>query len=344
MRRENIDDRCDLHPRATGCGLVLPHTPHLSHLFQMSQATLSKCYVFTLNNPTCPIQVPTNVAYLTYQEETGVNGTPHYQGYVEFSKQTRITSIKKLGPQWQAMHLEKRRGTQAEAIAYANKLETRTGKIVTYGMLARSGVSRPYDRFVQAINDGEPIDTPEYTDQYLRHKRNADEIIRDRKKVKREDIQVPDIILHDWQQSILDLLSKEPDMRKIHWYWDSIGGTGKSTFTKYLIKFHHALAISTTSKERVIRAYQGEPVVVLDITRQEGNKGEVNYSTLETMKDGYGFNTMYEPGLKIWRVPHVIVFSNIEPDYEQLSADRWHVTNLNPPVEQQETDPAFISD
>lgn len=66
--------------------------------------------------------------------------------------------------------------------------------------------------------------------------------------------------------------------------------------------------IDTTAKERVIRAYNQEPIVIFDINRQEGKEDQINYGIMETLKNGMGFNTMYEPGMKLWPSPHVLVF------------------------------------
>lgn len=265
---------------------------------------------------------------MVYQQETGESGTEHFQGYVEFKAKISIAGIKKLGPEWARMHLEVRRGTQDEAIAYAKKDATRTGAQVEYGVKIRNGVKRSYDAMIESLKAGDDV-KEEHTGEYIRHKRAVDEYLREKNKVTVDQLQVPDLVLYPWQEDIIELIKGVPDDRKIHWRWDQVGGAGKSTFTKYLIKFHGAISISTTSKERVIRGYNGEPVVVLDICRDEGSKKQVNYSVLETLKNGYGFNTMYEPGMKLWKVPHVIVFSNMEPAKECLSLDRWDICNIS---------------
>ncbi len=63
------------------------------------------------------------VGYMIYQEELGANGTRHYQIYVEFKRAIRLAGIKRrLGSR---IHIERRRGTQAQAIAYCSKVQTR---------------------------------------------------------------------------------------------------------------------------------------------------------------------------------------------------------------------------
>lgn len=84
----------------------------------------SKYWCFTLNNPTDPINTQIDdLQFITYQTEMGENGTLHFQGYIEFTKKLTLNGVKKrLGDKF---HLEIRRGTQEQAIAYANKEETR---------------------------------------------------------------------------------------------------------------------------------------------------------------------------------------------------------------------------
>lgn len=84
----------------------------------------SKYWMFTLNNPTEPInQEIDDLQYLTYQVEIGEQGTLHYQGYIEFKKKLKMNGVKKrLGDKY---HLEPRRGSQEQAIAYCQKQETR---------------------------------------------------------------------------------------------------------------------------------------------------------------------------------------------------------------------------
>ena len=54
----------------------------------------------------------------------GLDGaTPHVQGYIEFNCQLRLNAAKRLISQ--RAHLEVRRGSQQQAIAYCEKQETR---------------------------------------------------------------------------------------------------------------------------------------------------------------------------------------------------------------------------
>lgn len=104
-----------------------------------------KNLVFTLNNPLydyddlmCCIESMAGFVFLIFQEEKGAEGTPHYQGYVEFSNTVRFVTIKNAISD-NRIHLERRRGTREQAIAYASKLDTRIRGPWESGMRTRPG-------------------------------------------------------------------------------------------------------------------------------------------------------------------------------------------------------------
>ncbi len=80
---------------------------------------------FTLNNPTEILDFDFDeMEYLIYQEEQPLGGTYHFQGYCEFKNQKSQAQAKALlgGDR---VHLERRRGTQLEAIDYCRKEDSR---------------------------------------------------------------------------------------------------------------------------------------------------------------------------------------------------------------------------
>ncbi len=96
----------------------------------MPRVAAAKDYVFTYNNP--PINERqfllkfkewAPIEYLTFQHETGENGTPHFQGFVIFATKKRFTWLKARDTH---IHWEKRRGSREQARDYAQKEDTRT--------------------------------------------------------------------------------------------------------------------------------------------------------------------------------------------------------------------------
>nr|UOF81644.1 rep protein [Cressdnaviricota sp.] len=85
----------------------------------------SRCWCFTLNNYTdkdiesLHTAIPDWVDYIIYGKEKGAQGTPHLQGYIEVSQPLGMKRLKLyLGDR---VHLEVRRGSQAQAIKYCKK-------------------------------------------------------------------------------------------------------------------------------------------------------------------------------------------------------------------------------
>jgi len=68
--------------------------------------------VFTINNPTEldeELLCDENVNYCIYGYETGDTGTPHLQGYAQFSNQLYLSAVKLIMPR---AHIEMVKGTQ----------------------------------------------------------------------------------------------------------------------------------------------------------------------------------------------------------------------------------------
>jgi len=83
-------------------------------------------WCFTLNNPTLVsrgmvdmiVGVGSKASYVCYGVETGQNGTPHLQGYIEMKRTVKLGGMKLLIP---GAHFERRLGSQKQAIEYCQK-------------------------------------------------------------------------------------------------------------------------------------------------------------------------------------------------------------------------------
>lgn len=81
-----------------------------------------RAWCYTLNNPTADDERRLQgllCRYHVYGRERGANGTPHLQGFIYFSDgHTFVRAKNKLGPR---VHLERARGSPAQAAAYCKK-------------------------------------------------------------------------------------------------------------------------------------------------------------------------------------------------------------------------------
>lgn len=309
-----------------------------------SQGFLCRHWCFTqFNLSTDKPPIPNHVAfgYLIYQEEVcPTTSKHHYQGYLECIKPKRITSLFKfIG--LAGAHFEPRSkfSTSSEAAVYCRKPESRVegGVSEEFGTISVDGVSRAYSEFISALQAGIDVTDPAspYLGEYLRHRASTDIVLtRMRTASALLNLCVDDIVLRPWQSDIVLYLTPpaKPDSRKIYWFWDPVGGVGKSTFTKYLMKHHGALSLNTTSCHRALSTFDAclKPpgMVIFDIDRDCGFQDRVNYSTLEVFKNGFGSIELYNPRQVILPPLHVIVFSNFLPRSTGLSVDRLVCRNL----------------
>jgi len=53
------------------------------------------------------------------------------------------------------------------------------------------------------------------------------------------------------------------------------------------------------------------------------------YSGIETIKDGYAYDDRYKFKEKFFDCPNIWIFSNILPDMDMLSKDRWKLWSID---------------
>jgi hypothetical protein len=160
------------------------------------------------------------------------------------------------------------------------------------------------------------------------------EIKKNKFKIRTKD-PLKDKNLYDWQINLLKLIKNEPDDRTINWFWDPEGNIGKTSMAIHLVmncndviytsgkaadmKYGIMKYIETTGK--------APSIIIIDYVRTIENY--VSYQGIEEIKNGIFFNTKYECTMVTYDPPHVIIFANFEPIYENLSIDRWNVIDCD---------------
>lgn len=144
--------------------------------------------------------------------------------------------------------------------------------------------------------------------------------------------------LRPFQQTILDMIRTKPEKRIINWIIDEKGNSGKSEFIKYLIVTQREKTLFATGgkagdifnlfKNAIDAGFKANKIFTyfLNLPR---NSNAVSYTSLECIKDGLITNTKYEAGSIVFNGPHIWIFSNIEPDMERMTADRWRLWTIN---------------
>ena len=149
---------------------------------------------------------------------------------------------------------------------------------------------------------------------------------------KEYKIELPN--MYDWERDIIRILDEEPDDRSIYWFWETEGCKGKTTFQKWIFQnYDRVICLSgkgSDMKNGIVQ-YKDKThflpkIVLINIPR--ACSGFVSYTGMEEIKDMWFYSGKYEGGMVCGPNPHVLVFSNVEPDYEKMSGDRWKVRDL----------------
>lgn len=285
-------------------------------------------WCFTINNPESTelvFQDDDQIKACWYQREQGESGTEHFQGYVEFANPKALLSIKRM-PVFARAHLEHRKGSRQQAVAYATKEETRLSGPYKYGDTTLENIQGKRNDlrvFKDAVDAG--VDKEQAFDDYIDIAAKYPRFFREafeRRRV-RELGDVHFAPRAGWQLDLSLLLQQEPDKRKIHWFYDSQGNSGKSTFA---CGWAGSYIVTGGKHEDIYFAYDYQPVVIFDWPRAKHDS--FPYAVAESFKNGYFLSTKYECRASRFRTPHVVVFANFLPDYDSLSIDRWDVKTI----------------
>lgn len=145
-----------------------------------------------------------------------------------------------------------------------------------------------------------------------------------------------------WQRELIEeLTTTGPHARRVIWYSDPIGGSGKTEMATWFGSMYPGVHLVSGRIEDVMYTIarkwvdkktrsteREEPelrVVFFDLPRSQEH---VSYRAIEQVKNGVITSTKYESQTLILSIPHVVVFANWEPDRTKLSADRWSVRHL----------------
>lgn len=297
----------------------------------------AKNYCFTLNNPTDDdtqlladlavddIRIGKCVAYVVYQLEAGENGTQHYQGYIQFTKRSTLATAKRIVGL--RAHLEVARGTPKDNEQYCTK-EPRLSDPVRFGtIISTQGKRSDISEFVadaknRKLTERELIDEhPDILAKYPGFVRRVTTLYSHQE----DQTLVP---RSGWQADLSSILSQDPDDRKVYWYYDAAGNSGKSYFARRWKdgSDNRGYTITGGRHSDIYFGYGRQRVVFFDWARD--SQDQFPYVVLENFKNGYFLNTKYETFANYFDVPHVIIFANFLPDQSKLSLDRWIINTI----------------
>lgn len=254
----------------------------------------SKNWVFTLNNYTADemseLEVTRpEVSYIVFAEEVGESGTPHLQGYVEFTKNMRMAGIKKLlvNPRlWLAVRL----GTQEDAIAYCKK----TGEKI-------------YER-----------GTPSATRAKKAPKEAKNKLLSMLPLLKSEGLQAlsndANCNMHMLKHAQIWLgINGSPRKLttplEVSWFWGETG-TGK-TYTAYMYSMnkYNEVPYIKTGNSKFFDGYNNQKVAIFDDLREK----DMEFNYLLKLLDIYPMRVEIKGSTIQWKPEHIFITSPMCP-------------------------------
>lgn len=288
-------------------------------------------------------------------QELTHDGKPHLQGYIELHKAVRLTGVKKLldpknGKQ-SPVHCEPSKAGRNVNMDYCSKgkqshkeweefgtegpnygLDAVVHKVeftpFNQGKGKRTDWDNIYNDIVENPNFADILAKyPQYAIKYPNGIQKAIDTVLIQKNASALNKEMANLRLYPWEQDLVDELDRPADRRKIIWYVDFQGGCGKSTFAKYLLSKGNCAYFTNAKTADIAHAYHGERICLFDYTRSI--EGRLNYEIIESVKNGVIFAAKYNSGLKVNATPHLVCFSNFEPDKSKLSEDRWDIRYIS---------------
>lgn len=297
-----------------------------------AQPRQAKRWCFTLNNPVEADKAKLNALgsscdYLVYGNEVGESGTPHLQGFVILSRSYRFNTVKDL--LGERVHLEVARGNNKQAADYCKK----DGDFTEFGTLpGQQGKRTDWDRYREYISDLGRLPSrrelaSSFPSLYARYSKKCFEIAE-------AFLPSPSLTTSEprfgWQANLAAKLETDPDPRKINFVVDPAGNSGKSWFCQYALSrwFDQTQIFRIGKRDDLAYAVDvSKSIFLLDVPRNQ--MIYLQYSFLESLKDRMIFSPKYESSFKLLgSVPHVVVFSNEEPDMNELTDDRYNIINI----------------
>lgn len=238
-------------------------------------------WVFTLNNYTAndeKLFQDLEIPFIIYGRETGDNGTPHLQGYLQLDKRKRLTGMKKIHAR---AHWEPARGSAQDSITYCSKQDPEPFR---KGDVTFKGQRTDLEGLRDAIKEA-PLTRRQLADDHLkviaRYPRIAD-------------------YLHDTYHPPIDLDGELDN----YWFYGP-PGTGKSSTARKEYPIHFSKPAN-----KWFDGYDGQDTVIIE---ELGPQDATLIHQLKIWSDRYIFMCEFKGSTRQIRPKRIIVTSNYHP-------------------------------
>lgn len=267
------------------------------------------------------------IRYAIFGEEVGEKGTPHLQGYIQLEKPKTITAFQKvLKAKGIRTSIRIARGDYLSNHNYCSKDQ----KVTEFGEPKKQGQRTDIEDLYKDIKAGKNdyYLQENHTKTYAKYYKAVDRMrnnIRQQEAVSSLKKEYETVKFRLWQEDLLKSLKNQTD-RQVDWVVDTQGNKGKTFLAKYLMCEKEAFYVQGGKTQDIAYAYNYEKIVVFDFTRSQ--QEFVNYSVIESFKNGIIFSPKYESITKKFESCKVLCLSNWAPDLSKLSMDRWKLFHI----------------
>ncbi|AXL65946.1 replication-associated protein [Circular genetic element sp.] len=290
------------------------------------------------------------IKYIVFGFEIGeMCGTPHLQGYVEWTEAISFGAAcqrfeplsaadKRHGIKYKVYFL-KAHGSQEANFEYC----TCTGD--KYGPGCCEDKSHTRDPYYILVDEDEEdyqyFENPPWHTKALKY--NQDCFIggdKDKMSIDRAQRLFPaNMRMLNWQRELVNMVTdgRPPEGRRIVWVHGKKGAEGKTVLAAWLFMNANALFLNNSKTADMAYAYDDHEIVCIDLTKSA--EEVLNISAIEALKNGLIFSGKYHSKAKIGGVrPWVIVFSNSSAPLDSMAQKRFFVIPIqkNPRLLQKE--------
>ena len=310
-----------------------------SKLFRNAEVTISN------TNELSNVNTEKIRYYIFARYKTKISESPYLKGYVEFKQgMSKVAITQAFGVE--RLRVENR--TDAKDVVINNYLE-KDEEAIIFGAPGKSGRPRSSSSSSSLTLEDELATLKEMISEgktikqicrlepvlYCKHTKyiNAElEFWKEDQQQAALSKWVETIVLNERQLELDAAVEAQTD-RQVTWIEDEIGKTGKSFWSRYKFATMGALRIENANTKDIAYAYDGESLVIMDLSRT--NEVKVNYDAIERLKNGMMFSSKYKSKAKLYvKCPKLVVLANFAPDFSKLSQDRWDYRKWVPEPQQ----------
>ena len=261
-------------------------------------------FVLTLNNYKEPDDLDRikalPIKYVLIAREVGESGTPHYQGYVELTKQCGFTAVcKALNNR---AHIEPREGTPARAIEYCKKGEQSKQEWTAQGKHGPN-YGKNVDIALEEGTLGEPGKRTDLLEVVAS--------LQSGKRLSEVAAESPEVFIKyakgiERYHALLDKPRDKNDPIEIIVHY---GPTGTGKTWKALADYPDAFKYSITCSQW-FDGYEGQEVAVFDEFR-----AQLPFGMILQLLDHYALKVAVKGGFREWKPKKVILTSPVHPAF-----------------------------